>query len=144
MGIGARNLLDAATGACLLYVAVCVYELGNYVALSLLGSQVSLSTWWIIPLGVSATVQASPLLPVAKALQVAITLAFSLGVFHLARSRPFPLTRTMALATASIYLASSYWEMLSLVGQLSYEVHLVVFTALAIATQQGLARFLRA
>jgi len=126
-----------------LYLAVWIYEISNLVVLSAVGTQASMAFIGILPVGVSAVNPDSQMLAVAKPLQVLMCGAIMLGLLYSIRSKGLPISTMLASATLSIYLASSYWEMLSLVGSSSYLIHLSGFTFLALATQMGLSRALR-
>jgi len=140
---GSRRLVDVCVGAAVLYLAVWIYEISNLVVLSAVGTQASMAFIGILPVGVSAVNPDSQMLAVAKPLQVLMCGAIMLGLLYSIRSKGLPISTMLASATLSIYLASSYWEMLSLVGSSSYLIHLSGFTFLALATQMGLSRALR-
>ena len=127
----------------MVYFAVWIYELGNYVVLSTVATQASISFLGILPIGVSAVTSDQQLLPFAKPLQVLICSSIMFLMLRAVRSKSLPISTMLATATLSIYLASSYWEVLSLVGPISYEVHMTIFTSLALATQLGLSRFFK-
>lgn len=134
-------LLDAVVGLVLVYAGVCIYEGANLVALAALGAQPTLITQGILPVGVSASVSQSSHLVLAKPLQIALSAAAMLAVFRATRSVG-QFSRTLALTTLSIYLASAYWELFSSVGPASYEAHLAIFVVIAVATQFGLTGLL--
>jgi hypothetical protein len=134
-----KQLLDLSVGAALLYVAVWIYELGNLVALSAVGSQASLAFSGILPIGVSASIANANLLMLAKPAQIALSTLAMFGLFSLVRSKKLQISSNVAITVISIYLASAYWELLSSVGAISYEAHLAIFTALAIGAQFGLS-----
>jgi len=127
----------------MVYVAVWIYELGNFIVLSTVATQASIAFVGILPIGVSAVTSNQQLLPFAKPLQVLICSAIMFLMLRAVRSKSLPISTTLATATLSIYLASSYWEVLSLVGPIPYEVHMGIFTSLALATQLGLSRFFK-
>jgi hypothetical protein len=139
LGLSKKLLLDISICAALLYVGVWIYELGNLVALSAVGSQASLMFSGILPIGVSASIPNTSLLAFAKPAQIALSTLAMLGLFSLVRSMKLQLSSSVTIAVASIYLASAYWELLSSVGSISYEAHLAIFTTLAIGTQVGLS-----
>ena len=139
MNLSKRHLLDLAIGAALLYVGVWIYELGNLVALSAIGSQASLVFSGLLPIGVSASLPDTNLLVFAKPAQIALSTLAMLGLFYLVRSMRLQLSSSVTITVVSIYLASAYWELLSSVGAISYEAHLAIFTTLAIGAQVGLS-----
>jgi hypothetical protein len=106
-------------------------------------TQASISFVGILPVGVSAVTADQQLLPFAKPLQVLLCSGIMYLMTRAIRSRALPISRTLTTATLSIYLASSYWEILSFVGPTSYWIHLGIFTSLALATQFGLSRLSR-
>jgi hypothetical protein len=138
-----RKILDVCIGSALVYFAIWIYELGNFIVLSSVATQASISFVGILPIGVSAVTSDQQLLPFAKPLQVVICSGIMFMILRAIRSKSLPISTTLATATLSIYLASSYWEVLSLVGPTSYFIHLGIFTSLALATQLGLSRFSR-
>jgi hypothetical protein len=139
LNLSKRKLLDVSVCAALLYAAVWIYELGNYVALSALGSQATIAFSGILPIGVSASVLNSSLLMLAKPAQIALSTSAMLGLFFLVRSMRLQLSSSLTIMTISIYLASAYWELLSSVGSISYGTHLAIFFALAMGAQVGLS-----
>jgi hypothetical protein len=138
-----RRILDICIGSTLVYFAICIYELGNFVVLSTVATQASISFVGILPIGVSAVTSDQQLLPLAKPLQVLVCSGLMFMILRAVRSKSLPVSTILATATLSIYLASSYWEVLSLVGPISYEVHMGIFTSLALATQLGLSRLFK-
>jgi hypothetical protein len=144
LDLSKRLLIDLSVAIAMLYAAVCIYEMANYVVFSSVGSQASLVFSGVLPIGVCASVQDAGLLMFAKPAQVALSTVAMLGLFFLTRSQGFRLSSLVALTTVSIYLASSYWELLSFVGLISYEGHLAIFSLLAIGAQLGLSRFFKA
>jgi hypothetical protein len=137
-----RRLVDVGLGVLLVYVSLWVYELGNLLSLSALGNPANLTIAGIFPIGVSALVRDTQWLSVAKALQICFSALVIFAIFTSVRSRQLPISRTLALTTLSLCLASGYWEVLSLVGPLSYTVHVGIFASLAILAQLGLSRVL--
>jgi len=140
---GTRKAADVCIAAAMVYAAVWIYELSNLAVLSTVGSQASIAFVGILPVGVSAVNANAQLLTIAKPLQVLLCGAVMFGLLYSVRLKGLPISTMIASATLSIYLASSYWEMLSLVGSSSYLVHIGGFTVLALATQMGLSRALK-
>jgi hypothetical protein len=122
-------------GVALLYAAVWVYELGNYVTLSAVGAQASFILSGVLPIGVSASVPDDKLLMLAKPAQIALSTLVMVGIFSLVRSKKLEFSSTIAATTISVFLASAYWELLSSLGSISYEAHLLIFAGLAIGAQ---------
>jgi hypothetical protein len=137
------RVLDVCIGSAIVYFAIWVYELGNLLVLSSMGTQASLSFVGVLPVGVSALASGQQFLPIAKPLQVLVSSGLMFAMLLAIRSRRLPISAAVASATLSIYLASSYWEMLSLIGATSYWTHASIFTSLALATQLGLSRFFK-
>jgi hypothetical protein len=140
---GWRKVLDVGIAASLVYLAIGIYEISNLLVLSAVGTQASMAFIGILPVGVSAVNTDSQMLAIAKPLQVLTCGTIMFGVLYSIRSKGLPISTMLASATLSIYLASSYWEMLSLVGSSSYLIHISGFTVLALATQMGLSRALK-
>jgi hypothetical protein len=139
LNLSKRHLLDISVGVALLYIGVWIYELGNLVTLSAVGSQASLVISGILPIGVSASVPDTNLLVFAKPAQIALSTLAMLGLFSLVRSTKLQFSSSVTITVVSIYLASAYWELLSSVGAISYAAHLAIFTTLAIGAQLGLS-----
>ena len=138
-----RRAADVCVAAALVYFAVWIYELSNLAVLSAVGSQASMGFLGVLPVGVSSVNPDTQLLMIAKPIQVLICGAVMFGLLYAVRSKGLAVSTMLASATLSVYLASSYWEMLSLVGSSSYLMHLGGFTALALATQVWLSRTLK-
>lgn len=134
-----RLVLDIPVAIFMLYAGVCIYELGNYIALSAVGSQASLVFSGVLPIGVSASISNSGLLVLAKPAQIGLSTLAMVGLFFLVRSKGLRASSYVGLTTISIYLASAYWELLPTLGGFSYETHLAIFSALAIGAQFGLS-----
>jgi hypothetical protein len=143
LNVSKRQLLDVSACAFLVYAAVWIYELANFASFSMVGSQTSLVFSTIAPIGVSASVTGGNLLLFVKPVQIALSTMAMLGVFYLVRSMKLRLSSSLAVTMISIYLASAYWELLSSVGSLSYESHVVIFSMLAIGAQVGLSNRLK-
>lgn len=139
LNLSRRQLLDVSAGVALLYAAVWIYELGNYIVLCAFGSQASLVLSGILPVGVSASVPDTSLLTFAKPAQIALSTLVMLALLSLARSTKLQFSSSVATVMISIYLASAYWELLSSLGSLSYGVHVAIFSTLAIGAQIGLS-----
>jgi hypothetical protein len=120
--------VDLAVSASLPLLAVWLYEVSNYIVLAAQGNSVSLSTSGWIPLGVS-DVSLGGISPFTKAAQVvvAVGLLLPLGTL-MSRARLF-LARTMVVSFLAVYLASTYWEMLSLLTFLPMAAHAGFFIA---------------
>lgn len=134
-----RRLLDISVCAALLYAAVWIYELANYLSLLMVASQTSLVFSSIVPIGVSGSISGGSMLMLVKPAQIALATVAMLALFWMVRSMKLRLSSSVAMTMISVYLASAYWELLSSIGPLSYEVHLVIFSALAIGAQLGLS-----
>jgi hypothetical protein len=119
---------DLAVSALMPILALWIYEVSNLVVLVIQGAGVSLSMVGWIPIGVSGVTHGG-LSPLTKVLQVimAAGLLLPLGAFF-SRERLL-VAETFAVSTIGVYLASSYWEALSLLTVVPLAVHALVFIA---------------
>jgi hypothetical protein len=97
-------------------------------ALTLQGYGVSLSMAGWIPLGVSAVTSTGPS-PLTKVVQLAVAIGLLLPLKKLFSSARLPLAEALIVSSAGICLASTYWEMLSLLTVLPIAFHIGVFIA---------------
>src|SRR5205807_4893597 len=104
----------------MVYFAIWIYQLGNFIVLCSVATHASISFAGILPVGVSAVTSGQQLLPFAKPLQIVFSSGIMYVLLRALRSKSLPISTTLATATLSIYLASSYWEVLSFVGPISY------------------------
>ena len=117
-----------AVSASLPLIALWLYEGSNWIAVAAQGNGVSLSMSGWFPLGVSS---ASPggLSPLTKALQVLMSTGLLLGAGAIiSRARLF-FAGSLVVAFVAVYIASAYWEMLSLLASLPLALHEGIFFA---------------
>lgn len=117
---------DIAVSALVPILTVWVYEVSNLAVLAAQGVQATLNVGGFLPLGVAGVVQ-SGLSPLTKVAQVVLATAFILP-FGLAFSRyRLQTAKTLVIASVGVFVASTYWEMLSLLSSVPMEVHTVIF-----------------
>jgi len=131
--------------AVVLYSSFWLYELANYLALTLSGASAGLAVSGVLPVGtISLSASHSWFPPVAvKLLQVACSVSPMLLVARRARSSRYSIVEGAAICVISLFGASLYWESLSLVSMLSLGAHEILYVAAAIAVQIGLMRAMK-
>jgi hypothetical protein len=121
-----RLLADLVVASFVPFLGIWLYEIGNWFALGIQGYDVSLSTAGWIPLGVSA-VTSGMASPLTKGIQVVAAVgALMILRTLLSRSR-LMIAEALVLSTMGIFLASVYWEMLSLLTFIPMAIHVGVF-----------------
>ncbi len=138
-------LVDVVLSVVSLYGSFWIYELGNYTSLALSGSSASLTIMGVLPVGTVAFSTSNYWMPtlLAKAFQIALTAALMLLVARMARSMDLVLLEGAAICVLSIFVASAYWESLTLVSKLSLGAHELLFVAVSVALQVGLMRAMK-
>ncbi len=135
-----NNAINVVAAAAILYFASWIYELANLGVLYCFSGDASLVLAGPIPVGVTAVSDGAQSFPLAKPLQILISSAAMFALYGGVRTLRIPAAQTVALTMLSIFLASGYWEMLSLVGWFPYPVHVAIFTGLALGAKMGLSR----
>lgn len=92
------------------------------------GASVSLSMAGWIPLGVAGVSQGA-LSPFTKIIQVAMATCLILPLGAMFSKKGLIIAESVVLSTVGIYLASSYWEMLSLLTVVPMALHTGIFIA---------------
>ena len=134
-------LVDSAGSIAILYVSVWIYEISNYLAMSLGGAQASLVIQGFLPVGVmAASANAGNFL--VKSVQVLISVSILLALFVGIKGRATPLTRLTTIGMVSVFMASSYWEALDLLGVVPLAIHEAIFVALICCIMYILSRLL--
>jgi hypothetical protein len=109
-------------------VTVWAYEVSNLIVLVAQGATATLSLAGWIPLGVAAVSQVG-LSPLTKLIQIVLATGMLLPIWAvLSRARLF-VAKTFILAGVAIYLASAYWETLSLLTMIPMALHESLFIA---------------
>jgi hypothetical protein len=134
---------DFILSASVPFLALWIYEISNFAVLAAQGSSVSLSMNGLLPLGV-AGVSSVGLSPLTKILQVALAIAFILPLGAAFSKQRLFISMASVLSSVGIYLASAYWEMLSLLSTIPMSVHVGVFiagtSAIAVILLRSLSR----
>ena len=105
------------------YGSVWVYELSNYVSLTLEGENSFLSVQGILPVGVIAVSSTSSVLSFTKPVQVVICVSVVVSLLWEVRNRQLPLTKMALFTSISLYVASFQWELLSQMNYVTEAVH---------------------
>jgi hypothetical protein len=138
-----RFALDLAAAAAVPFLSVWLYEISNLIILAAEGCTVSITVAGLLPIGV-AGVSVGVISPATKILQVAVSLGLILPAAAIfTRTRLF-FARASVVLSASVYVASAYWELLSSLSVLSMAAHTEIFVAgtcmLSLAFLWGMAR----
>lgn len=136
-----RGVVDVCLSLLLFYLGVWLYELGNFMALALSGMTPSLNFAGALPLGVSAVFPGMSQLVFVKPLQVLLSSIAALSILYVVKGKGLLISQLTTLTLLSLYLASFYWEFLSLVGPLPLALHEVFYILLSMG---ALAFFTRA
>jgi hypothetical protein len=120
--------VDLTVSVLVPFLALWVYEIANLIALAAQGDGVSLSVAGLIPLGVAGVSQGA-LSPLTKILQVAMATSLILPLGAMFSKKGLIIAETVVLSTVGVYLASSYWEMLSLLTVVPMTLHTGIFIA---------------
>ena len=135
-----RAVVDASLALGLLYLAVWIYEVGNFLAFYVSGFNPSLTTAGVLPVGVSAMVSGTSQLALVKPLQVLFSASMAAAVYWFLRGRGMVFSQMAAVSMVGIFLASFYWEALSVASFIPIGVHVAIFTSLALGLQYGLVK----
>jgi hypothetical protein len=123
-----RFALDLTVATAVPFLSVWLYEISNLIVLAAEGCTVSITVAGLLPVGV-AGVSVGVISPATKILQVAVSLGLILpSAVVFTRKRLF-LSRASVALSASVFLASAYWELLSSLSVLSMVAHTDIFIA---------------
>ena len=125
-----------------LFVAFWIYEIANWFSLALAGANPTLTWSGILPVGVIAVAPHSGGFLDAKLFQVGICVGTMLSLWTLANRFRLKLTRVTIAGLTGIFIASLYWEMLSVAAFVPMYVHEVAYAALSYAVTLGLLKVL--
>jgi len=119
---------DLVASAAVPFVAVWVYEIANWLVLAAQGYVVSFSVTAGLPVGV-AVVSAQGVSPLTKVFQVAISVGLLSPLAALFSRKGLFVAEAIVISTLGAYVASSYWELLSVLTVIPVAVHVLVFLA---------------
>jgi hypothetical protein len=118
--------VDLVVSASIPLLTLWLYEASNWVALTGQGYSVSFTMVGLLPLGVAGA-STGAILPITKVIQLALAIGpLILGAKLLSRAR-LRVSEALAISFIGVYVASSYWEMLSLLDVLPMIVHVCVY-----------------
>jgi hypothetical protein len=132
------SLIDVITSILALYLSVWVYEIGNWVSLTVSGAKATILMAGILPGGVVGIPAGGTDFGGAKVLQIAICVGAAFVALMLIRMGDLPLTRVTIISIASLYITSTYWEMLSLTAFVPILLHESIYVGLSVATSMVL------
>lgn len=138
--------IDVTVSTSVPFLAVWLYEISNVIVLTAQGFSVSLSTDGLLPLGVAGVSSGEPS-PFTKGLQIGFAIVMLLPAWFAFSKKRLIISESFVLSTVGVYLASAYWEMLSLVSAFPMMVHVGLFiagtSAIALALHRGMSRDLQ-
>ncbi|MGD0477315.1 MAG: hypothetical protein ABSB29_04000 [Nitrososphaerales archaeon] len=126
--------MDLVASAVALYLSVWVYEIGNWVSLTISGAKATILMAGALPEGVVGLSTNGTGFGSAKLLQVILCSALAFSVLLLLRKRKLPLTRITIISIMSLYIASIYWEILSLTTFAPILPHEAIYVCLSVLT----------
>jgi hypothetical protein len=121
-----RLPVDLVASALVPLLGVWTYEFSNLIVLAAQGVSVSFSMAGWIPLGVAGVSQ-NGLSPLTKVLQIALATGLLVPIWALFSKARLLAAETFLLSAVAIYLASAYWEMLSLLTIIPFAAHESLF-----------------
>jgi hypothetical protein len=113
-------------------LAIWLYEVSNMIVLMVQGVGVSLTTAGWVPVGVAGVSQAT-LSPLTKVAQVLLSAGLLSPLYVLFARARFLVAKSFLLATIAIFVASTYWELLSQIPYVPMTLHVGVFVMGTIA-----------
>jgi hypothetical protein len=125
--------VDLIAAALVPFLTIWLYEIANWVVLAVQGARVSLSTVGWLPLGV-AGVTSGGLSPLTKVFQIALAVGLLLPLWKLFSKARLWIADAFIISSVGIFLASAYWEMLSILTVLPMAIHTGIFIVGASAT----------
>ena len=128
MSISRRLAADLAASAAVPFLAIWVYEVANWIAMACQGYPATLTVSGWLPIGVSA-VSSAGVSPWTKALQVVLAISFLVPLGSLFGRARLSVSKALVVSTAGVFIASSYWEMLSAANPVPATLHTVMFAA---------------
>jgi hypothetical protein len=133
--------LDILLSMTVVYFSVWLYEIGNWISLAIMGANPSLAWSGILPVGVVAFSTHSGSLLDAKLIQVGMSVGTIFILWVLTNGR-FPITSVTLAGSMGIYLASIYWEMLSLTSFVPMYFHEMTYAVLCFGATFSLLKAL--
>jgi hypothetical protein len=131
---------DATISLAVLYLSVLLYEVGNLISLSAMGFHASIIWSGIFPVGVMGDSPFGDGSSVAKLLQVGICVSATLTASKAVRRKGLPLTSVALAGVTGMYIASLYWEVLSLTSFVPMALHEAIYVTLSVALAFGVLR----
>lgn len=125
-------------------MSLWIYEISNYVALSLLGlKQVTLIINTYYPLAASAVApgDATTPLALAKPIQVLLSTMWLYAIYIYCKTKQMTVMGYASITLLAAFLASSYWEALGLITYLGLATHLTLFGILTLSTMFTILNF---
>lgn len=120
--------MDLAVSAAVPFLAIWLYEGANWIAAAGQGDSVSFTISGLLPLGVAA-VSTGGISPLTKVLQVVIAVSLLVPFAVIFGRMKFLVSRSLIVSTGGVFVASSYWEMLSTGSPTSATLHTIIFVA---------------
>ena len=121
-----RLAVDLAVSAAVPFLAIWIYEGANWIAVAGQGHSVSLTVSGLLPLGVAA-VSSGGISPLTKVFQLVIAVSFLVPFSLIFGRMKLLVSKSLVVSTAGVFIASSYWEMLSTASPTSATLHTIIF-----------------
>jgi hypothetical protein len=128
------TILDAAVAILILFFGFWLYEIGNYVALSAFGGSAQIETVGIMPVATTATIAGNDIVWASKFLQALFVLAILLPFYYSVRMRRMRLSVNAIGCLVAMILASFYWEALSVLTFIPFQIHELIFASLSVVS----------
>jgi hypothetical protein len=120
--------VDLGVSALVPLLALWGYELSNLIVMAAQGASVSFSLAGWIPLGVAGVSQ-NGMSPFTKVFQIALATGLLVPFWVVFSKARFSAAQIFLISMVGIYVASAYWEMLSLLTVIPMLAHETLFVA---------------
>jgi hypothetical protein len=130
----AANLVDVVSSVTALYLSVWMYEIGNWVSLTISGARATILMVGILPRGVVGLPAGGTDFGCVKLIQIIICVEAAFVALMLVRRGNLPFTRVTIVSIVGIYITSAYWEMLSLTAFVPILLHESIYIGLSLVT----------
>jgi len=125
-----RVAVDLVVSAAVPFIAIWLYEWANWIAMAGQGYSATLTVSGWLPSGVAA-VSTGGISPLTKSFQVVLAISFLVPFGALFGRAKLFVSKTLVISMAGVFVASSYWELLSVVNTVPMAVHTTIFVVSA-------------
>lgn len=123
-----------------LYLFMWLYEIGNWLSLSVTGVHATILSSGVIPVGAMGGSPEGTGFSIAKLLQVGICVGATLIACRAVSRKGLRFTSVTLTGVTGMYIASMYWEMFSLTSFVPMVLHEATYVVLSVALTFGLLR----